>query len=69
MKLREKIADVRLAGITGRRNDSAHSFMSLMSGLCPQSLVSSLGEADRYCCFSLLLLLSSLRARFSGPAM
>lgn len=36
---REKIADFRLAGIVGRRNDSGCSFVSVMSGLCAQSLL------------------------------
>lgn len=53
---REKIADVRLANIAGRRNYNAHSFTSLMSGLCTQSLVSSSSgfgwPNERYCYFS-----------------
>lgn len=52
---REKIADVRLAGVVGRRNDSGCSFVSVMSGLCAQNLVSSSSDAghpnERCCCF------------------
>lgn len=42
---RGNIADVRLAGIVGRRNDSGCSFVSVMSGLCAQNLVSSSSDA------------------------
>jgi len=52
---REKIADVKLAAVFGRRSDSAHSFTLLVSGLCAQSLVSASSDAGwpnkRFCFF------------------
>lgn len=42
---REKTADFRLGGIVGRRNASGCSFVSVMSGLCAQSFVSSSSAA------------------------